>query len=52
MKKSRINFYRKAKEENNADGRKYAVYMNVLGNEHYVCDMIDGNSVENRTMQI
>ena len=50
MRESRINFCRKAKKENNADGRKYAVYLKVRGNERYVCDMIDGNSVEDNSI--
>ena len=43
---NRINFYRETKKENNEDGRKYAVYMKLLGNEYYVCDMIEGNTAE------
>ena len=46
----RINFYREAKKKSNADGRKYDVYMKVHGSEYYVCDMVEGNTAEDSSV--
>lgn len=38
-------FYRKPKENDNPDGKRFAVYMK-LDSEHYVCDMVDGDTAD------
>ena len=41
-----MKFTKIQKNQNPADGKKYAVYMNHENKEHYVCDMIDGSAAE------
>ena len=41
-----MNFYKAQKNQNNPDSTKYAVYMKLNIAEHYVCDMSDGNTAE------
>lgn len=41
-----MEFYKVPKKESNPDGKRYAVYMKHLGMDHYVCDMVEGNTAE------
>lgn len=41
-----MEFYKKPKANGNEDGKRHAVYMEHERQDHYVCDMVDGDDEE------